>query len=50
MLTLPCGFKWKASYLLPPPSKGVTSIEQKCYLAKDHEGSHRSLTNVTKAR
>lgn len=44
-----CGYKWKAPYLLPPPSKKVTSIGQECAEPQGHEGPHRSLTNVTKS-
>jgi hypothetical protein len=41
-----CGHKWYAQFLEPPPSRRIRYIEQICIEVKDHDGPHRSLTNV----
>lgn len=45
-----CKFKWRAPYLLPPPSTKVMSVQQVCSLPKGHDGPHRSLSNVIKEK
>ena len=50
-----CGYRWSATFLLPPNSAcpccgqrlGSTSLKQECMLEQGHEGDHRSLGNVT---
>jgi hypothetical protein len=45
-----CGYKWQALWQSPPVANGgdgkVHLREQECVLPKNHDGVHRSATNV----
>jgi hypothetical protein len=45
---LGCGYEWEAVRLLPGIIGGKEMVPQRCILPVDHEGPHRSATNVTK--
>lgn len=47
-----CGFKWLAStsYVDKDGVREFCTTQQECVLEKDHAGSHRSMTGVTRKK